>query len=542
MILAWLLIITAGAGILAWIVGAWSERACRWVVLVSLCVDLALLIFIWVSHGVSGGMLADAPWLMQIDYPWIGPLGIRFHLGIDGLSLLLVTLTAFLGIAAVGSSWTEIREHVPAFHLTLLWTLAGTMGVFMALDLFLFYFFWELMLVPMYFLIGIWGHEGRVRAAYKFFLFTQGGGLLLFVAILGLYFLHGHSTGVYSFEYRELLQGVVPSSLTFMLMLGFFLGFAVKLPVVGLHTWLPDAHTEAPTAGSVVLAGLMLKTGAYGFLRFALPLFPSQSVELAQAAMILGTIGILYGAFLAFAQVDAKRLVAYTSISHLGFALLGIYAGNRLALQGAIIVLLAHGLSTGGLFIIVGALQERFHTRRMDELSGLWSSLPRMSGVAMFLAVASLGLPGLANFVGEFLVLTGAFAVSPVLAAIAAIGFVLSSIYSLWLIYRVFQGPKRRTEEAADLGRREMAIFGAIIVVIVWLGLYPQPVLRTSRPAVDSLVSSAPYVRRSEGVPPLFLRVEGVSPSNRGQDARDTQGQDALATEGQTREAKYDGR
>jgi NADH-quinone oxidoreductase subunit M len=506
MILAWLLIITAGAGILAWIVGAWSERACRWIALLSLCLDLALLIFVWVSYGESGGALAEPPptrsgaaaWLLQIDYPWIAPLGIRFHLAIDGLSLLLLTLTAFLGIAAVGSSWTEVREHVPAFHLTLLWTLAGTMGVFMALDLFLFYFFWELMLVPMYFLIGVWGHEGRVRAAYKFFLFTQGGGLLLFVAILGLYFVHGRSTGVYSFEYEQLLQGFGSSPLAFMLMLGFFLGFAVKLPVVGLHTWLPDAHTEAPTAGSVVLAGLMLKTGAYGFLRFALPLFPSQSAELAQAAMILGTIGILYGAFLAFAQIDAKRLVAYSSISHLGFALLGIYAGNRLALQGAIVVLLAHGLSTGGLFIVVGALQERFHTRRMDEFSGLWSSIPRMGGVAMFLAVASLGLPGLANFVGEFLVLTGTFAINPTLAGIAALGFVLSSIYSLWLIYRLFQGPERRTEEAADLGGREMAIFGVIIAAILWLGLYPQPVLRTSKPIVDSLVSSATYVMPSE--------------------------------------------
>jgi NADH-quinone oxidoreductase subunit M len=532
MILAWLLLITAGAGILAWIVGWWSVTASRWVALLSLCLDLALLIFVWVSYGASGGAPTDPPWLMQVDYPWIGPLGIRFHLGMDGLSLLLLTLTAFLGIASVGASWTEIREQVPAFHLMLLWTLAGTMGVFLALDLFLFYFFWELMLVPMYFLIGIWGHEGRVRAAYKFFLFTQGGGLLLFAGILGLYFLHGRSTGIYSFEYGELLQGVAPSSLAFMLMLGFVLGFAVKLPVVGLHTWLPDAHTEAPTAGSVVLAGLMLKTGAYGFLRFALPLFPTQSAELAKAAMILGAIGILYGAFLAFAQVDAKRLVAYTSVSHLGFALLGIYAGNRLALQGAIVVLLAHGLSTGGLFIVVGALQERFHTRRMGELSGLWASMPRMGGVAMFLAVASLGLPGLANFVGEFLVLTGTFAVSPSLAAIGAVGFVLSSIYSLWLIYRLFQGPERRPEEAADLGGREMAIFGAIIAVIVWLGLYPQPVLNTSKPTVDSLVSSATYVKRGEGVPP----------SNRGQDARDTQGQDARATENGTLGGKYDGR
>jgi NADH-quinone oxidoreductase subunit M len=529
MILAWLLIITVGGGIVAWVAGWWRAAASRWVALLSLVLDLALLIFIWVSCSATRGeaRIADfglrsadssngtnpqsaidnpqwvsrePPWLVQLDAPWIAPLGIRFHLGMDGLSLLLLTLTAFLGLAAVGSSWTEIRDHVPAFYLTLLWTLAGTMGVFMALDLFLFYFFWELMLVPMYFLIGVWGHERRVPAAFKFFLFTQGGGLLMFASILGLYFLHGHSTGVYSFEYRQLLQGVAPSSFTFLLMLGFFLGFAVKLPVVGLHTWLPDAHTEAPTAGSVVLAGLLLKTGAYGMLRFALPLFPRASAELAHAALILGTIGILYGAFLAFAQIDAKRLVAYTSISHLGFALLGIYAGNRLALQGAIIVLLAHGLSTGGLFIIVGALQERLHTRRMDELGGLWSSMPRMGGVALFLAVASLGLPGLANFVGEFLVLTGTFAVNPPLAAVAAVGFVLSSIYSLWLIYRVFQGPQRQTRPTADLGRRELAIFACLIAVIVWLGIYPQPVLNAARPTVDSLTSSVTYVMRGEGV------------------------------------------
>jgi len=500
MILAWLLIITVGAGIVAWIVGFWSASASRWVSLLALCLDLALLIFVWVSYGTAGGILEEPPWLVQLDAPWIAPLGIRFHLGMDGLSLLLLTLTAFMGIAAVGASWTEIQKQVPAFHFTLLWTLAGTMGVFLALDLFLFYFFWELMLVPMYLLIGIWGHEGRVRAALKFFLFTQGGGLLLFVSILGLYFLHGHNTGVYSFEYRDLLAGVPPSSFAFWLMMGFFLGFAVKLPMVGLHTWLPDAHTEAPTAGSVVLASLMLKTGAYGFLRFTLPLFPSASAALSKPAMILGTIGILYGAFLAFAQVDVKRLVAYTSISHLGFALLGIYAGNRLALQGAIVVLLAHGLSTGGLFIVVGALQERLHTRRMDELNGLWSLMPRMGGVAMFLAVASLGLPGLANFVGEFLVLTGAFAVNPPLAGVAAIGFVLSSIYALWLIYRVFQGPQRQAGPVPDVSGREAAIFGFLIAAIVWVGIYPLAVLTTAKPTVDSIVSSATHVKQPSAV------------------------------------------
>jgi NADH-quinone oxidoreductase subunit M len=322
----------------------------------------------------------------------------------------------------------------------------------------------------------------------------------MFVAILALYFIHGRDTGVYSFDYRQWVQAEPTGAVARWLMLGFFISFAVKLPVVGLHTWLPDAHTEAPTGGSVLLAGLLLKTGAYGLLRFALPLFPTASSKIAWFAMVLGVAGILYGAFLAFAQPDAKRLVAYTSVSHLGFVLLGIYAGTPLALQGAIVILLAHGLSTGGLFIVVGALQERLHTRQLDELGGLWSSMPRMGGVALFLALASLGLPGLANFVGEFLVLTGTFAVSPALAAIGAIGFVLSSVYSLWLIYRVFQGPQRQGVAAADLGAREMVIFSLIIAAIVWLGIYPQPILNTAKPPVESLLNS---VARTEGEPGL---------------------------------------
>jgi NADH-quinone oxidoreductase subunit M len=485
MILLWLLIVTVAGAAAAWVLGWWNKAASRWVTLAALFADVVLLALAWAPQPPGG------TWRQELDYLWIGPLGVHFHLGVDGLSLLLLALTIFLGVAAVSASWTEIRERVGAFHLSLMLTLAGIMGVFLALDLFLFYFFWELMLIPMYFLIAVWGHENRAPAAIKFFLFTQAGSLLMFVAILALYFIHGRSTGVYTFDYQQLLETTAPGSISFWLMLGFFAAFAVKLPVAGLHTWLPDAHTEAPTGGSVILAGLLLKTGAYGFLRFALPLFPADSAEIVWPVMVLGVVGILYGAFLAFAQQDAKRLVAYTSVSHLGFVLLGIYAGTPLALQGAIVVLLAHGLSTGGLFIVVGALDERFHTRRLDELGGLWAVAPRLGGVALFLALASLGLPGLANFVGEFLVLTGTFTVSPTLAAIAALGFILSSIYSLWLIYRVFQGPARASHAAPDLGPREMAMFSLIIAAIVWLGVYPQPVLDTAQPQVESLVTSA---------------------------------------------------
>lgn len=486
--------------------GRWSRTASYRIALTALLADAALLLSLWPNRASSG-----SPWLAEFEYPWIAALGVRFHVAVDGLSLLLLALTILLGLAAIVASRTEIHEHAGAFHLCTLLTLAGIIGVFTAVDLFVFYFFWELMLVPMYFLISIWGHENRARAALRFFLFTQAGSLLMLVAILTLYLVHGEQTGVYTFEYEQLLRTSMPTSLAFWLMLGFFAAFAVKLPVVGLHTWLPDAHTEAPTAGSVLLAGLLLKTGAYGLLRFALPLFPAESMRLAPAAMILGVAGILYGAFQAFGQSDAKRLVAYSSISHLGFALLGIYAGTPLALNGAIVILLAHGLSTGGLFIVVGILQERFRTRRMDALGGLWQSMPRLGGVALFLALASLGLPGLANFVGEFLVLAGTYAVSPVLAAIGALGFVLSSVYSLWLIYLVFQGPMQQESQARDIDGREMFVFACLIAAILWLGLYPQPVLNAVRPQVNSLARSSARAEPSKIVEPLL----GASYGNR---------------------------
>ena len=417
--------------------------------------------------------------------------GIHFHLGVDGLSLLLLALTFFLGVMSVLCSWTEIREHIGFFHLNLMWILAGIAGVFLALDLFLFYFAWELMLIPMYFLIAIWGHEHRIYAAIKFLLFTQLSGLLMLIAILALYFMHYQATGVYTFQYGDLLGTPLTPVAERWIMLGFVLAFAVKLPVVPLHAWLPDAHAEAPTAGSVILASLLLKTGAYGLLRFVMPLFPNAAQEFTPIALILAVIGIVYGAVMAFAQTDLKRLVAYTSVSHLGFVLLGIFSWNSLGLQGAVMTMICHGLSTGALFIMVGALQERTHTRDMDRMGGLWTTMPRLSGAALFFALASLGLPGLGDFVGEFLVLLGSYQISVGITVVAAVGILASTFYALRLVQRVFHGENTQRWQLPDLSPREGLIVAPMIVGLLWLGLYPQPVLNTFASAMHQLQRSA---------------------------------------------------
>jgi NADH-quinone oxidoreductase subunit M len=491
MILIWLIIILLAGGLLAWLAGRVNDAWPRWISLIALAVDTALVLVFWSQHYSRIALATHGPWLVEVQRAWIPQLGISFHLAMDGLSLLLTALTLFLGILSVACSWTEIRVRVGSFHLNLMWILAGIMGVFLSLDLFLFYFFWELMLVPMYFLISIWGHENRVYASYKFFIFTQASGLLMLVAILGLYFIHGRATGLYTFDYAQLLGTPMQPSTAMWLMLGFFIAFAVKLPAVPVHTWLPDAHTEAPTAGSVILAGLLLKTGAYGLLRFVLPLFPDAARAFAPVAMTLGVVGILYGAVLAFAQTDLKRLVAYTSVSHLGFVLLGVFALNELALQGAVMQMLCHGISTGALFILAGALQERIHTRDMDNMGGLWAMAPRMGGAALFFALASLGLPGLGNFVGEFLVLIGTYRVSIVLTAIASLGLIVATIYSLWIIQRAFHGEEKVKVALADLSAREMIVMLAMVASLIWLGLYPQTVLTTARQSLDKLQRNA---------------------------------------------------
>jgi NADH-quinone oxidoreductase subunit M len=426
-----------------------------------------------------------------VDWNWIPGFGVHFHLAIDGLSLLLVLLTLFLGIISVLTSWSEIREKVGFFHLNLMWVLAGIVGVFLAVDLFLFYFAWELMLIPMYFLIVIWGHERRVYAATKFFLFTQCSGLLMLIAILALYFIHHQATGIYTFEYADLLHTPLSAGAELCIMLGFFVAFAVKLPVVPLHTWLPDAHTNAPTAGSVILAGLLLKTGGYGLLRFVVPLFPRAAHAFTPVAMALGVVGIIYGAVMAFSQTDLKRLVAYTSVSHLGFVLLGIFSWNALALQGAIMTMICHGLSTGALFVLVGGLQERIHTRDLERMGGIWSVAPCLSAAALFFSLASLGLPGMGDFVGEFLVLLGSYKVSVALTVLASLGILASTFYALRMMQRAFFGPNTNSVQLPDLTPREGLMTGAMMVGLLWLGLCPQLVLNTFAPAMSNLQHDA---------------------------------------------------
>jgi NADH-quinone oxidoreductase subunit M len=488
MILAAVILIPLAGGILAWALGG-QKNAPRFICLVALVADLVLVL--------AGLAPRSGGWTAQLDWAWIPELGIRVHLALDGVSLWMVLLTLLLGIVSVLASWTEITERVGFFHLNLMGSLVGVLGVFLALDLFLFYFFWELMLVPMYFLIGIWGHERRTYAAINFFLFTQASGLLMLLGILGLWFLHHQATGIYTFDYFQLLGTPIAGPIARWLMLGFLAAFLVKLPAVPLHTWLPDAHTEAPTAGSVILAGLMLKTGAYGLLRFVVPLFPSAAREFAPIALVLGVIGILYGALLSFAQPDLKRLIAYTSVSHLGFVLIGIFSGSVLALQGAVMQMICHGLSTGALFMIAGSLQERLHTRALGKMGGLWSAVPKMGAVGMFFAMASLGLPGLGNFVGEFLVLVGTWQHHPAIAVLAAVGLVPATIYSLWIIQRVFHGPRKEVWTTRDLTARELVAHGLLVAAILWLGLYPRPVLDKVHSALGHLPEYA-TVNRSE--------------------------------------------
>lgn len=452
----------------------------------SLAISLLVLFIalgLWLSAPDTEGYF----YLERLE--WIPRFGIQYLVALDGISMLLVLLTALLTPIAVLVSWHSVKHHWPAFAALLLASEAGIMGVFLALDLVLFYIFWELMLVPMYFLVGIWGHERRIYAAYKFFLFTVTGSLLMLVTILGLYFAHGTQSGNYTFDYFMLMHTPLQDNRALWLMLGFVAAFAVKIPMFPVHSWLPDAHTEAPTAGSILLAGLLLKTGAYGMLRFAVPLFPGAAQEIAPYMMTLAVIGILYGALLCLVQEDMKRLIAYSSISHLGFVVLGIFAGGAQGLNGALLLMLAHGVTTGALFALVGMLEERANTRLLTHFGGLLGPMPRFAVLLLLFTLSAMGMPGLANFAGEFLVLAGAYQADSGWAVAGALGIIAAVIYLLWMYQRVALGEPPPEAGWPDLDRRETAVLTVLALMVLWLGLYPVPFLDAAAPALDMLAN-----------------------------------------------------
>jgi len=467
------------------------ERLARFIALGIGLAETLLACGAWLRQGAFPSVAPKGFFLFE-DAPWIQMLGIRYTVGMDGISLLLVILTALVTVIAMLVSWRSIDKNVSLHYLLLLAMESGIMGVFLSLDLFLFYLFWELMLIPMFFLIGIWGHGRNLYSALKFFLYTLFGSLLMLLAIVGIYLIHGAQSGSYSFSLMALIGTHLSPSAGLWLYAAFLLAFAVKFPIVPLHTWLPDAHTDAPTAGSVILAGLLLKTGAYGLIRFGYPLFPEAARTLTPLLIVLAVTGIIYASWIAFAQQDMKRLVAYSSIGHMGFVALGIAAWTPVALSGAVLQMVNHGLTTTALFALVGMLDERAHTRQINAYGGLWGKVPLLSAFFLLFAMASAGLPGLNNFVGEFLVLAGSFKVAPVAAVLAFIGVILPLVYTVRLVQEVLFQEERGALPMADLVPRELLVLAFLALGDLYIGLHPAPLLAILKTPVALLTGGAP--------------------------------------------------
>lgn len=469
------------SGALAWFAEKHYRGAGNWISLVSLMIVLLL--------SLSLGSASDS----TLSWNWFARFNIHFALLYDGLAQLMVVLTLALAILAVAVSWREIEQQQGFFHFNLLFSVAGIIGVFLAADLFLFFLFWEVMLLPMTALILIWGHENRRYAAIKFFIFTQASSLLMLVAIIALALEHQSQTGQLSFNLAQLQSLILDSQTAWWMMLGFFIAFAVKLPMVPLHSWLPDAHTQAPTAGSVLLAGILLKTGAYGLIRIVLPLFPQATMEFAPIAVTLGVVSIIYGALMAYSQTDFKRLVAYSSISHMGFVLLALFSWHEVALQGAILTMVAHGISSAALFSMAGMLQHRLHSRELGSMGGLWASAPKMATVTLIFVMAGIGMPGLANFNGELFTLLGSYQTFPTHTIVAALVIVGSAVYGLHLFQRAFQGPAHI--QISDLQQRELAYTSLLVLALLYFGLQPHIILDLSADTLEQLLVIAKGVR-----------------------------------------------
>ncbi len=478
----------AGAFVLL-LVNKRNENAIRWIANLVALAGFVVSIPLWFWYNPASG---DFQFVERAR--WIPSIGAEYFLGVDGFSALLILLTTLMGTIATLSSWTGITERVKEYYIFLLVLQTGMLGAFMSLDFLLFFLFWEVMLVPMYFLIGIWGSDNRLYSAIKFFLYTLVGSVVMLLGILALYFAYHADPvngGIYTFDITRFHHYAFAPGLQWWVFLAFFLGFAIKVPMFPFHTWLPDAHTDAPTAGSVILAAVLLKMGTYGFLRFSLPMLPEASRHFVPMIVVLSIIGIVYGALVALAQKDWKRLVAYSSVSHMGLVMLGMFALNPVGITGSIIQQLNHGISTGALFLIVGIVYERRHTREISEYGGLSKVMPVYAAIFLIMTLSSIGLPALNGFIGEFLILQGVFVASKVWAAFAASGIVLGAAYMLNLYQKTMFGKVEnpKNERLFDLSHREFATFAPLLVLAVWMGLYPAPFLRRIETSVDHVIA-----------------------------------------------------